>query len=122
LPALSRRITQHRNAFEESAPMAAKASPVPAGSSAQGCNQTSDHVRRAAAARTRPAGDARYGTLATMRASARRHHAARAAQAKPRKAKRAKHARNLGGRLAAAIRMARLRAHRAAEEHRGAKR
>ncbi|HEV2540278.1 MAG TPA: hypothetical protein VGU03_11285 [Frateuria sp.] len=101
--------------------MVAKASPVPAGSSAPGRTQTSDRIHRAAAARTRPAGDARCGTLATMRASARRSDAARAAEARPRKAKRAKRARSLGGRLAAAIRMARLRAHRAAEEHHGAK-
>lgn len=107
--------------------MVAKASPVPAGSSAQGRMQTSDRIHRAAAVRTQPERDARCSMLATMRAAARRCHAARAAEvkprkAKPRKAKRAKQARSLGGRLAAAIRMARLRAHRAAEEHRGAKR
>lgn len=67
----------------------------------------------------RPTGEAvRRGMLPAMRASARRRNAAPAAdEAKPRKAKRARPARNLGGRLAATIRMARLRAHRAAEEH-----
>lgn len=57
------------------------------------------------------------GTLPAMRASARRrgprvHEAARA----PRKARRARYAPSVGGRLAAAIRTARLRASRAAEE------
>jgi hypothetical protein len=67
----------------------------------------------------RPAVDARGGMLATMRASARRH---RAAAAKPLKSKRSKRVRSLGGRLAAAMRMARLRACRAAEDHRSARR
>lgn len=98
--------------------MAAKASSPPA----QAGPQTTDRLRRAATAGMRPLADARGGTLATMRASARRHRVARAIDAKPRKTKRARPMRNLGGRLAAAMRMARLRACRAAEDHRGARR
>lgn len=97
--------------------MAAKASSL----SVQADLQTVGRLRRAAA-RMLSADDARGGMLATMRASARRPRAAHTAAARPRKAKRAKRMRNLGGRLAAAMRIARLRACRAAEDHRGARR
>ena len=59
----------------------------------------------------------------TMQASARRCRAMRSPEAAAkRKSKRAKRTHSLGGRLAAAIRLARLRAGRAAEEYFGAKR
>jgi hypothetical protein len=59
-------------------------------------------------------------TLPTLQASARRRNAARKPDAvrAPPKPKRTKRASTLGGRLAAAIRMTRLRAIRAAEERR----
>lgn len=56
------------------------------------------------------------GALPTMQASARRCGPGTGAANAPRKPKRAKRAPGLGGRLAAAIRVARLRASRAAEE------
>jgi len=56
-----------------------------------------------------------------MQAAARRRNAVRSPDAVPgpRKTKRAKRTHSLGGRLAAAIRMTRLRASRAAEEFGG---
>jgi hypothetical protein len=59
------------------------------------------------------------GVLPTMQASARRRGPrAPGAAGSPRKPKRSKHSSGLGGRLAAAVRMARLRAGRAAEDFR----
>lgn len=56
--------------------------------------------------------------LPTMQASARRCRAMRSPEAAAkRKSKRPKRARSLGGRLAAAIRLTRLRASRAAEDY-----
>ena len=71
--------------------------------------------------RTRPASSpdealARV-SLPTMQASARRCRAMRSPEAAKRKSKRPKRARSLGGRLAAAIRLTRLRASRAAEDY-----
>lgn len=77
------------------------------------------------ARRSRSASDetATRVALPTMQASARRCRAMRSPEAAAkRKSKRAKRARSLGGRLAAAIQLARLRASRAAEDYFGAKR
>lgn len=74
------------------------------------------------ARRTRPASSpdealARV-SLPTMQASARRCRAMRSPEAAAkRKSKRPKRSRSLGGRLAAAIRLTRLRASRAAEDY-----
>jgi hypothetical protein len=67
-----------------------------------------------------PAGDlAPRSALPAMRATERRHKAAHPSEPAPalRRSKRAAHGPSLGGRLAAAIRIARLRASRAAEDY-----
>lgn len=76
------------------------------------------HARRGTNGRYAPGDGATPGVLPAMRASVRRRDAARPSEAArpPRKSKRPKRAPGLGGRLAAAIRVARLRASRAAEE------
>jgi len=99
--------------------MSAKAHSKRAGNPVQVAPEATSRARRGANGRmpARVSGDTR-SALPTMRAATRRRDAACSPDAKrtPRKAKRAKRTHSLGGRLAAAIRVARLRASRAAEE------
>lgn len=101
--------------------MTAKAGSKRAGNPVRVASTGTARARRGANGRMVQPGEAQAGgALPAMHASARRD-AVRASEAvrSPRKAKRAKRAKRtpgLGGRLAAAIRTARLRAGRAAEE------
>lgn len=98
--------------------MTAKAGSKRAGNPVRVASTGTARARRGANGRMVQPGEAQAGgALPAMHASARRD-AVRASEAvrSPRKAKRAKRTPGLGGRLAAAIRTARLRAGRAAEE------
>lgn len=100
--------------------MSAKAGSKRAGGPVRVASNGIDRARRGSNGRASAGGDRVRGALPMMRASARRRkavHASEDARA-PRKSKRAKRAPTLGGRLAAAIRMTRLRASRSAEEFR----
>lgn len=99
--------------------MSAKAGSKRAGGPVRVASNDIDRARRRANGRAPAGGDAIRAALPMMRASARRRKGVHAPEdARTRKSKRAKRAPTLGGRLAAAIRMTRLRASRSAEEFR----
>jgi hypothetical protein len=110
LSAVSRAVAQHGYPTEEIHRMTAKTASKRAAEVTAGDSVRTRQGEQGRLSRVR-------GTLPTMQASARRPGPrTRSVAGAPRRPKRVKRTSGLGGRLAAAMRMARLRASRAAEE------